>query len=210
MSQDHYWKELYRLKVHVIYVESLLAETEAWDRRIKVFSAITSSASIGAWAIWKDYAAVWGSIIAISQVLNAIRQYFPYKDRLRCYSGLRLELEEILLGVEARWLEIASGECTEMAIRKALAEMRAKRHRAFKIHLPKTTIPDDGPLFRQAEDRALAYFQNFYFEEADHEDNSDPTAIAPQAPRAIGGETTSRAAENAPHAQDSAAQKVAA
>ena len=101
MSQEHYWREFFRLKVHVIYVEQLLAKTETWDRSIKMFSAIASSASIGAWVVWKDYAFLWGTLIASAQVLNAVRQYLPYKDRLRCYAALRSELEELLLGVEA-------------------------------------------------------------------------------------------------------------
>ena len=59
MSQEHYWKEFYRLKVHVTYLEIQLDRTEAIDRGLKMFLAITSSASIGAWAIWKEGAVVW-------------------------------------------------------------------------------------------------------------------------------------------------------
>jgi hypothetical protein len=169
MLQQHYWKEFYRLKAHLNYVELMLAKTESIDRSIKIFSAVTSSTSIGAWVIWKNYAFVWGLLIAVSQVLNAIRHFLPYKDRLRSYSGLLNELEEISLGVESRWLEIANGECSTASIRKALADLRMRRYRAFKKHLPLTTIPENGPLFEQAEEKALAYFENFYTEEKKHE-----------------------------------------
>ncbi|MBK8579675.1 MAG: hypothetical protein IPN78_16095 [Candidatus Accumulibacter sp.] len=177
MSQEHYWKEFYRLKVHINYVELMLSKTEYLDRGIKIFSAITSSTSIGAWVIWKDYAIVWGGIIAASQVLSAIRQYLPYKDRIRCYAALLIELEEIQLGVESRWIEIAKGECTEVTIRKSLSVLRLKRHLAFKKHLPTTTVPDDGPLFEEAERRAVAYFQNFYSQEESNEQSKDTPAL---------------------------------
>ncbi len=176
MSQEHYWKEFYRLKVHVTYVECMLEKTEQWDRTIKIFSAVTSSASIGAWAIWKELGFLWGGIIAVSQILNAIRPYLPYKDRLRCYSGLLHELEEILLGVESKWLDIASGECSEAAIRKALADLRARRFKAFKKHLPNSTVPEDGKVFEKAEEKANSYFQNFYSESTYDQSTETPAA----------------------------------
>lgn len=173
MSQDHYWKEFYRLKVHINYVELMLSETEKKDRCIKIFFAIASSTSIGAWVIWKDYAFVWGGIIATSQVLSAIRPYLPYKERLRCYAALLIELEELQLSVESRWIEIANGKCTEETIRKSLSDLRQKRHLAFKKHLPNTTVPNDGPHFLEAERRAEAYFHNFYTSDEINEYSQD-------------------------------------
>jgi hypothetical protein len=169
MLQQHYWKEFYRLKVHINYIELMLAKTESTDRGIKIFTAITSSSSIGAWIIWKDYAFIWGVLIAASQVLNAIRQYLPYKERLRSYSGLLNELEEIFLGVESRWLEIANGDCSLASISKALSDLRLRRYKAFKKHLPNTTIPEEREVTNKAEEKALAYFNNFYTEENNYE-----------------------------------------
>lgn len=174
MSRDHYWKEFYRLKVHVCFVERLLGEAERTDRGIKIFTAITSSTSIGAWVIWKDLAIVWGSLIALSQVLNAVRPYLPYKDRLRSYAGLRLELEEILLGAEAQWLEIADNACSATEVRKALADLRARRHKAFKKHLGDGTIPSNAGLFAEAEAAASDYFDSFYSEEGQDDDPGNP------------------------------------
>lgn len=165
MSQEHYWKEFYRLKVHVCYLELQLGKTESADRALKIFLAITSSASIGGWAIWKEYAAVWGTAIALSQVVNAIRQYLPYKERLRALSGLLSDLEELQIQVESRWLDISAGELNEVEVRKALNDLRVRRMKAFKKHFPDNTIPEDAKLFEKAEEKTLAYFGNFYSEE---------------------------------------------
>ena len=208
MSQEHYWKEFYRLKVHINYVERMLSKTENQDRAIKIFSAITSSTSIGAWVIWKEYALLWGAIIAVSQVLGAIRQYLPYKDRLRCYAALLIELEEIQLTVESRWIEISKGECTEAAIRKSLSDLRLKRHLAFKKHLPTSTVPEDGPLFEDAEKRAQAYFLNFYTKEEIDDKSQNSTALNAPETRTPGGTPTPGAGENTADAKGSAAEKV--
>ena len=200
VSQEHYWREFFRLKVHVIYVEQLLAKTETWDRSIKMFSAIASSASIGAWVVWKDYAFLWGTLIASAQVLNAVRQYLPYKDRLRCYAALRSELEELLLGVEARWLEIASGECSEAVIRKSLADLRSRRQKAFSKHLPNTTVPEDNHVFAVAEQKASEYFRNFYTEGDDIDQPQLSDATTEAATTASRGKAPSGTAENSSNA----------
>jgi hypothetical protein len=165
MTAAHYWKEFHRLKVHVCYMELQLCETEEIDRAVKIFLAITSSASIGGWVIWKDLGMLWGCLIAGSQVVNAVRQYLPYKERLKSYAGLLSELEELVVHVESKWLDIAAGELTEPEIRKALLDLRTRRMKAFKKHVPATTIPENSKLFALAEAKAWSYFQNIYGED---------------------------------------------
>lgn len=141
MSQELYWKEFFRLNFHVCYLELLLGRTEFTDRALKIFLAITSSVSIGGWAIWREYAAIWGFFIAASQVVNAIRPYLPYKKRLRALSGLLNDLEELLVQVESRWLDISSGEHTESKIRELVNNLRTCRMKAIKKHFPENSIP---------------------------------------------------------------------
>jgi hypothetical protein len=108
---------------------------------------------------------LWSILIAGSQVLNAIRQYLPYKERLKSLSGLLNEFDELLVGVESKWLDMAAGELTETEIRKALLDFRTRKMKSIKKHFPDNTIPEDDELFCKAEDRALSYFDNFYPEE---------------------------------------------
>jgi len=49
---------------------------------LKYFLAITSSSSIGAWAIWNEYSWILASIIAFSQVITAIIPFLAYKSRI--------------------------------------------------------------------------------------------------------------------------------
>jgi hypothetical protein len=162
MLAEHYWKEFYRLKVQVTFLELLMARNERIDRTIKIVLAIASSASIGAWAVFKTYAFVWALIIALSQVLTAIRPFLPFKDRLRTISGLMLEFDDLLLHVESRWLEISQGELTEGEIRKSLNDLRGQRQKALKKFFGDRALPQDTDLFRKAEQRANMYIQHFY------------------------------------------------
>lgn len=162
MAQERYWKELYQLKVHINYIEAHILEAETHDRHIKIFMAITSSASIGAWAIWRELSFVWGGIIALSQVLAAINPHLPHKTRLKTYSSMLHELEELFIMSEAKWHDIALGKNEESEINRARTHLRLQKQKILKKHLPSSVIPDDAKKADKAEGLALDYFSAFY------------------------------------------------
>jgi len=162
LLQEQFWKEFWRLKVQAKYIDLHLARTETADRGLKIALAVTSSASIGSWALWKEYAFVWATAIAVSQVIAAVRPFLPYKDRLRSLAGLLGDLEEQAVQVEDKWLRISAGDLTEDEIRKALSDLRTKRNKAFNKHFPSTHLPERASLLRRAEDCVQSYFDHLY------------------------------------------------
>jgi hypothetical protein len=111
---------------------------------------VASSSSIGAWAIWQQYSWVWAGIIAFSQVISAINPFLPYKNRIKAYSSLLHELEELMVQAEFKWHAIAEGELTPSEINKARFEIRAEKIKSLKKHI-QTTIPTDNKLHEKAE-----------------------------------------------------------
>jgi len=162
MTQQRYWTELFQLKVHVNYIELMLAHSEGRERLIKIIIAIASSTSIGAWVIWKDYASVWASIIALSQVIAAVNPYLPYKERIKSYSSLLHEFEEILIFTELNWHGVSTGKFSEEEINKLQFEIRSRKQKSLKKHIQSTTIPENLRFLKKAEDTANIYFQSFY------------------------------------------------
>lgn len=162
MTQEQYWKELYQLKVHINYVENLLESSEAIDRMLKIILAVTASTSIGAWAIWQQFSWLWATIIALSQVVAAINPFLPYKERIKNYSTLLHELEEILIQAEFKWHSIAEGELTESEINQARFEVRTQKLKSLRKNLQGTTIPRNEKVRITAESTAREYFETFY------------------------------------------------
>lgn len=161
MVQAQYWKEIFQLKAHIGFIELLLEKAERIDRWLKMFLAITSSTSIGAWVIWNEIAWIWASIIALSQVISAISIYLPYKSRIKSYSSLLHELEELMIQAELKWHAIAEGKLTSTEINTARFEIRSVKQKVLKKHIP-TTIPEDETLQKKSEKLASLYFINFY------------------------------------------------
>lgn len=164
MVQEQYWRELFQLKTNICFIENQLEVAEKRERQLKMVLAIASSSSIGAWAIWKDLSYIWTGIIALSQVISAINPFLPYKNRIKEYSSLVRELEEIMIKSEFRWHAIAEGELTSKEINNARFEIQAAKQRALNKHIT-TTIPANEKLQNKAEETATAYLKTFYLVE---------------------------------------------
>lgn len=161
MVQEQYWKEIYQLKTHIGFIELQLEKSESIDRTLKIILAIASSSSIGAWVIWNDLSMIWAGIIAFSQVISAITPYLPYKNRIKAYSSLLHEMEELMIQAEFKWHAISEGKLTSAEINKARFEIRAIKQKSLKKHI-QTTIPTNIKLQAKAETTASEYLRNFY------------------------------------------------
>ena len=161
MTQLQYWNEMHALKTHINYIELILEEAESYDSKIKIFLAITSSTSIGGWAIWQNYSSVWATAIAISQVVTAILPHLPYKTRIKQYSAALNELSSLMLKAEYKWNAISSGQLTNEEINKARFDVLTAKNKALTKNIP-SVIPSNEKLHDKAERRSNDYFSLYY------------------------------------------------
>lgn len=162
--QARYWKELYQMRVHVNYLELYMEHSEFIDKSINIFLAVTSSSSICGWAIWNKYSFIWAIIIAGSQLINAIKQFLPFKLRLKAIANILKELEELTTFTEMKWFDIAEGNLTDEEINKLQYEIRSKKIRILQKYLGINTLPEKPKLFKKATQNANIYINNFYGE----------------------------------------------
>ena len=95
--------EMTTLKRDARYVDLCLARAEQIDRAIRAFLAIPASSSIGGWLIFQQYAIIWATVVAASQVLQAVKEYLPYKNRLKALAALSVDLNALSLVAEDQW-----------------------------------------------------------------------------------------------------------
>lgn len=162
MEQSLYWKELYQTKFHTEYIELFLQKSENWDKRLNIFIAICSSASIAAWAIWKENYWIWTTIIAASQVIQAIKPFLPYQERMRSLSALRNGYAGLFVLADTHWPSIAEGEIASVAISKLRSEIRQKKLELEQKAFPTSSLPDNSGFRDLAATKAERYFQAFY------------------------------------------------
>jgi len=160
--QERYWKELFELRVHVIYLDLYMQQSEVRDKAINIFLAVTSSSSICGWAIWNKYSFIWAVIIAVSQLINAAKQFLPYRTRWKAISSIVKDLETLLNCYEKKWYDVAEGNLTSEEINTLQFEVRSQKTKAVQKHLGINSLPIKRKLSCKAKQLAGVYINNFY------------------------------------------------
>ncbi|PHN85113.1 hypothetical protein CSB62_15630 [Vibrio splendidus] len=162
MYQQKYWHLMKELKTHSLYIQNFAISQSRNEQHLNIFLAITSSTSIAAWAIWKDHAFIWGVIIAVSQVVTAIKPFLPFKKRLAALNQLGDSISKLSLLAERDWFYVAEGKWTEHEIHSKWADLKEKSLTAEKKCLGNLTLPRNKGALQKAEEEADLYFVSTY------------------------------------------------
>lgn len=148
---DRFWNFLVELKGHSIYLGEYLHVSEAHDNQIKVILAITSSSSIAGWAIWNHLAYGWAFLIALSQVISAVKPLLPFERRIKPLRALCYAYDELSLEVERTWFKIENGSLSESEINELLYNFRKTKLALWKKILDEVSLPHNAKLHAAAE-----------------------------------------------------------
>jgi hypothetical protein len=160
-QQQLYWAQMIELKVAACYIRSYRDYVGKRVKALGTLRAIASSGSIAAWALWKEYAFVWGAIIAAAQVADALKDVFPFTKTHKAASAHTITLGAIFIDAQLEWESIFSGRYTDEQIMN-------RRHKLMKVqHDAERTSFSDGlatrdPLFAEAQQEAKDYFTATY------------------------------------------------
>ena len=123
-QQKLYWDQMFELKVAASYIRLYRDSLGRWVTGLGALKAIASCAGIAAWVIWKEYAFVWGAIIAASQVADALKDVFPFAKKHKAASELAMTLDNLFIDVQLEWEYIFSGRYSDEEIMKRLHQLR--------------------------------------------------------------------------------------
>lgn len=149
-----------QIKAWVFYLDIYAESSYKWERRIDIFSAIASSGSIAAWTLWEDFSYVWAFIIAVSQVLTAIRSFLPYSRRLKFLVPFIESLKLLYNKIEYNWLKVASGDLTEEEINELLYNFKEEFTNIENKNLKEVTLVECRKFQEIADNKTNLYFTN--------------------------------------------------
>lgn len=158
--QEKYWKYMVQIKAWIFYLDFYAEDSYKWDKKINILSAIASSTSIAAWAIWQQLSFVWSAIIAISQVLSAIKTFLPYSNRLKVLIPFMEDLKFLYNKIEYNWFKVASGELTEEEINDLLYEFKNEYTNIENKNLKEETLLENVKLKEKSDKETNIYFEN--------------------------------------------------
>lgn len=170
--QQRYWQEFLDLKRDAYYTEFYHDVTERTERIINVITAAASSSAVAGWVIWRETINVfgvninlslfWMVIIMASQVINAVKEYLPYKTRLSSLSTMANELNSLALVMESDWYKVSRGLLTEQEINDLHMEIKRKKLQATTKSFPDTSLPENKRLLARADTATISYVQTYF------------------------------------------------
>lgn len=159
--QKLYWNEMVDLKYKLIYIDYYRDKSYSIDNAINIFSAISSSASIAGWVIWHDIPYVWAFIIAVSQVLSAIKIYLPYNKRVQNLNSYIEQASKIFLEYEYCWYKVATGELTNNEINEKINELKCKIDKFTNTLIAPINLPINKKFEKSSEIQTDCYFKKY-------------------------------------------------
>ena len=168
--QGIYWDNLVQLRAGVYYLQAYQTHSEKWNTRIQVLLAITSSSSIGGWAIWDEYGMIWGFLIAASQVANIVKGFLPFSERAKNIGSLNIDLEKLALDAESKWFSVFEGKLTDEDIFDLVTDLKRRKLEASHKHFKDQALPIKSKFETEAAERTQAYIESYFRTYATGED----------------------------------------
>lgn len=157
--QERYWKELMQLKFQQFYFDEYLCESYKTNNTINIITAIASSSSIAAWAIWNTLGYIWSLIIALSQLINAIKIYLPFNMRVKALTSACSDTNDLFLKAEYNWYKVSNGDLSSNEINELHYQIKRDNQgiiKKYNIHL---YIPENHKLKAIADANTTKYFE---------------------------------------------------
>jgi hypothetical protein len=158
--QQKYWNNMVQVKSSEFYLDIYLDNSYRWNQVINVFSAIASSSSIACWTIWKDFSYVWAVIIAVSQVINTIKEFFPYNKMLKLLPPFLADVKSFYIKTEKDWYNVAGGEMTEDDINTLLYSYKEEFSEIEGKYLKDDVLIEKTRYMKEADQKTELYFKN--------------------------------------------------
>jgi hypothetical protein len=108
-----YWRQIEQLKAAAVCIRLYRNRLARRVRALEILKAVASSGAIAGWAASRSYPFVWGSIIAAAQLLDALKDVFPFAKLHKQAAELTVALELLLIEAEDEWEKIHIGKFSD-------------------------------------------------------------------------------------------------
>ena len=154
-----YFQALVQLKVDAEYIQRYRDRVSRTIMVIAILRAIVSVGALSSWFSCIGQAKVWGALIVLSQVAEAVFAVLPLPARARALRTFVAALDAALIDALFEWEEeVQSPSANAKDVRRRWHRLLRRRHEAESTSLGAVTLPEKPRLFRLAQEAAATYF----------------------------------------------------
>ncbi len=148
-QQRLYWDQMYALKTAASAIRLYRNNLNRWVTGLGALKAIVSCGGIAAWTIWRQYAFVWGALIAASQLADALKDVFPFAKLHKAACAHAVTLNNLFIDTQLEWESVFSGRYSDEEIVKRLHQLRK-----LQLEAESHDFPDGLSMRKSLLDRA--------------------------------------------------------
>ena len=100
------WYSLVHSKTNEYYSAYVTRYYQWTDWIVNSFLVITTSSSVAAWILWKQFPLVWAIIIAISQLLMLLKPFLLFPKYVKTYNEKNLIFQHLSWELEKLWYNL--------------------------------------------------------------------------------------------------------
>jgi len=90
-----------------------------------------------------------------------MREYLPYKNRVKALAGLSIELNTLSLLAEDQWFKVSNGGLYDDDIHDLRIALKKKKASAVQKAFPVAGLPENKKLADRAELDNIRYFSSY-------------------------------------------------
>jgi hypothetical protein len=162
---DLYWRQIEQLKAAAVCIRLYRNQLAGRVRAVEIIKAVASSGAIAGWFAFDAYKLLWGCIIAAAQLLDVLKDVFPFAKLHKQAANLTVALEFLLIDAEDEWEKIHIGKIDDATIIERRTRLRKLQLEAEQKHFPEGFEPPPK-LVALATEEARTYFLVTYNLEA--------------------------------------------
>lgn len=162
---DLYWRQIEQLKAAAVCIRLYRNQLARRLRAVEIIKAVASSGAIAGWFASNSYKLLWGCIIAAAQLLDVLKDVFPFAKLHKQAANLTVALELLLIDAEDEWEKIHIGKIDDEAIIQRRTRLRKLQLEAEQKQFPEGFEPDRN-IIALATEETRSYFLVTYNLEA--------------------------------------------
>lgn len=162
---DLYWRQIEQLKAAAVCIRLYRNQVARRVKTVEIIKAVASSGAIAGWFASDSYKLLWGCIIAAAQLLDVLKDVFPFAKLHKQAASLAVALELLLIDAEDEWEKIHIGKIDDEAIIERRTRLRKLQLEAEQTHFPEGFEPD-RKIVALATEETRTYFLVTYDLEA--------------------------------------------
>lgn len=118
--------ELKDCRFHADCMALKVKDFRRYEKCLNIFLAITSSGGITSWIMNNDWGLYCGGVIALSQLVNALKPLFPFTKHVHTLNTRCYKQEALFLELDNLWYELKDGSIERDAAKTKLYHLKQR------------------------------------------------------------------------------------